>query len=121
MKSIVFLGLAILFEVFGSTMLKISEGFTVLYPSIGVVVGYLASFTLLGFALKSLPLSSAYAVWSGLGTALTAIVGVMLFNEGMSFSKVLALLFIIVGIVILNKSNDYSKQKSKKASIHYIS
>jgi multidrug transporter EmrE-like cation transporter len=113
----VLLALSIFSETFGSTMLKMSDAFSNLLPSIGVVIGYLSSFTFLGFALKTLPLSGAYAVWSGVGTALTAIVGVMLFNEGMSFAKVLALVFIIGGVVILNKSNDYSPQKSEKVSM----
>ncbi|GIO25341.1 multidrug efflux SMR transporter [Oceanobacillus sp. J11TS1] len=117
-KSFLFLGLAILCEAFGSTMLKLSEGFSLLYPSIGVVVGYLASFTFLGLSLKSIPLSNAYAIWAGLGTAFTVAIGIVLFREDISFVKVLAVLFIIAGVVILNKSKDYSKQKSEEASIH---
>lgn len=118
MKNLLFLGLAILFEVFGTNMLKLSEGFTALYPSLGVIIGFLASFILLGLSLNGLPLSSAYAIWAGLGTALTAATGAVFFNEDLSFLKVLALLLIIAGVVILNKSKDYSKQRYKKASIH---
>jgi multidrug transporter EmrE-like cation transporter len=92
MKSFVYLGLAILFEVFGSTMLKLSKGLTVLTPSIGVAIGFLVSFAFFGFALKKLELSTAYAIWSGLGTAATAGVGVLLFQEALGFLKIIALL-----------------------------
>lgn len=111
MKGILFLAGAILFEVFGSTMLKFSHGFTILLPSIGVVLGFLISFTFFGHALKSIPLSTAYAVWAGLGTAITACVGVLLFSEDLSLLKVLALVTIITGIFILNKSKDHEEQK----------
>lgn len=109
-NGLLFLLLAILSEVFGTTMLKISEGFSILLPSMGVIAGYLASFFFLGISLKSIPLSSAYAIWSGLGTAFTAAIGVVLFHEEISLLKVLAMLFIIVGVVILNKSRDYGQQ-----------
>jgi multidrug resistance protein EbrB len=66
MKSVVYLSLAILSEVFGSTMLKLTDGFTNTLPIIGVVIGFLFSFSFLSLALKSIPLSSAYATWSGL-------------------------------------------------------
>lgn len=104
MKYFIYLGFAICFEVFGSTMLKLSEGFTVIWPSIGVVVGFLISFICLGLSLNGLALSNAYAIWAGLGTAFTAIVGVVVFHEQMSMVKVLALLFIVVGVVLLNNS-----------------
>lgn len=106
MKCSLYLLLAIVFEVFGTTMLKLSEGFTILLPSLGVVLGFLLSFAFLGLSLKGLPLSNAYAIWAGLGTALTATVGVIVFNEGIALLKIIALLFIIVGVVILNKSRD---------------
>lgn len=109
MRYFLYLGLAILSEVFGSSMLKLSNGFTALYPSLGVIVGFLASFVFMGLSLKSLPLSSVYAIWAGLGTALTAATGVVLFKEDLGFLKILALLFIILGVVVLNKSKDYSK------------
>ncbi|MGM1050698.1 MAG: DMT family transporter [Bacillota bacterium] len=105
----VYLGFAIILEAFGSTMLKLSEGFTELWPSIGVAAGYLGSFMCLSFALKSISLSSAYATWSGIGTALTAIIGVLLFQENLSLMKGIALVLVIIGIVLLNKSQSGSK------------
>ncbi|GAB6926480.1 multidrug efflux SMR transporter subunit EbrB [Paenibacillus sp. JCM 10914] len=104
MRSFIYLGLAIAFEAFGSTMLKISAGFTILWPSIGVAVGFLASFAFLSLSLKTIPLSTAYATWAGVGTALTALIGVVVFQESLGFLKAVALVLIIAGIVILNKA-----------------
>ena len=109
MKSILFLGFAIFFEVCGTTMLKLSNGFTILFPSFGVVISFLASFTFLGLALKEIALSSAYAIWSGLGTALTASIGIVIFEEEVSLLKIIALFLIIAGVVLLNKSKDDQK------------
>jgi len=104
MRYFIFLALAICCEVFGTTMLKLSSGFTVLLPSLGVIIGFLSSFIFLGLSLNGLPLSNAYAIWAGLGTAFTAAVGVIVFHEEVAFLKVLALFLIIAGVVILNKS-----------------
>lgn len=114
-KGILFLTFSILCEAVGTTMLKLSDGFSVLGPSIGVIVSFLAAFTSLSFALKTIPLSSAYATWSGAGTALTAFIGVWLFQESLSFLKVLALLLVIIGIVMLNKSKDTESVKAQSA------
>lgn len=103
-QAVMFLTLAILTEAFGSTMLKFSDGFTILWASIGVAAGFLISFVCMSFALKHIPLSTAYATWSAIGTALTAIIGVLLFAEHLSGMKVFALALVIGGIVILNKS-----------------
>ena len=104
MRGAYYMGSAILFEVFGSTMLKLSSGFTLLWPSLGVIFGFFCSFTCFGFALRFIPLSTAYAIWAGMGTALTACVGWLVFHEVMTPLKVLALLIIITGIAVLNMS-----------------
>lgn len=113
MRGAIYLGLAILFESFGSTMLKMSEGFTELWPSIGVAGGFVGSFIFLSFALKSISLSSAYATWSGIGTALTAIIGVIAFNEHLSLMKASALILVIIGIVLLNKSKTGTEESGQ--------
>lgn len=100
----VFLGVAIVVEVFATTCLKLSDGFSRLWPSVGVVVGYLAAFAMLSLALKTMQVGTAYAVWAGVGTALVAIVGVLAFAEPMGWLKALGLLFIIGGVVLLNVS-----------------
>lgn len=66
------------------------------------------SFYYLGFALSELPLSTAYAIWAGVGTSLTAIVGIILFQESITVVKILALLLIVSGVFLLNKAkNDH--------------
>lgn len=76
-----FLAVSILFEVFSSTMLKLSNGFKRILPVLGLVAGYGISFYALSITLQSLPLGVVYATWSGIGTILTVIIGVLLFKE----------------------------------------
>lgn len=117
-KSYLFLGLAILCEVFGTMMLKLSEGFSVLFPSIGVIASFIASFIYLGLSLKDIPLSTAYAIWAGLGTACTVAVGVVIFHEKLSLLKVLALFLVIAGVVILNKSMGNGRKTYQESNSH---
>lgn len=105
MRAYLLLSVSIIFEVFATTMLKISEGFTVLIPSIAVVAGYGISFFFLGMALKTMALSLAYAIWAGVGTAMTVIISVIMWDEALTVLKVAALLLIITGIVLLNSSH----------------
>ena len=95
------LTLAITSEVVGTLALKASEGFTRLLPSVFVVLGYLTSFALLGVALRTLPVSVSYAIWSAAGTAIVAIGGVVLFGEHMSWLMAAGLAVIIAGVVIV--------------------
>lgn len=115
-QAMIYLSIAIVFESFGTTMLKLSEGFTVVWASIGVIVGFLISFTSLSFALKKIALSTAYAIWSGVGTAFTALIGVFLFQEHMSLMKAIALILIILGIVIMNKSKSEEEPVAASAN-----
>lgn len=94
-----YLLIAILFEVAGTTALKYSAGFTRLVPSILVAVCYGISFLVFARTLKQVDIGAGYAIWSGLGTALIAIIGVILFKESMTSLKVLAMLLIIAGVV----------------------
>ncbi|KEP25345.1 MULTISPECIES: DMT family transporter [Bacillus] len=110
MKGMLYLTGAILTEVFGSTMLKLSQGFTQVLPSIGVLIGFGCAFTFLSLALKTIELSSAYATWSGVGTALTALVGLMLFNETIHMKGFIGLALVICGVIVLNQSK---KQKEE--------
>lgn len=105
MNGFVALTIAIISEVFGTSMLKLSEGFTNLFPSIGVVICFGISFFSLSIALKSLPLSLAYAIWAGVGTALTALIGVIVWNEPFNTLTFIGLTLIIVGVVMLNQNS----------------
>lgn len=102
MNGYVLLSIAIIAEVFGSSMLKLSAGFKKILPTIGVIVGYLIAFYMLSLALRTLPLGLAYAIWSGVGTALTALVGILFYKEGINLKKTLGILLIIGGVALLN-------------------
>jgi len=99
-----YLALAILLEVSGTTCMKLSEGFTKMVPSILLFVFYTLSFAMLTLALKKLDVSIAYAVWSGVGTALIAAIGVLWFREPATALKFISLGLIIIGVVGLNLS-----------------
>ncbi|MEU1289995.1 multidrug efflux SMR transporter [Kitasatospora sp. NPDC005856] len=96
------LTLAIVSEVCATSCLKLTEGFTRFWPSVGVAVGYVLSFALLGRALKHIPVSVAYAVWSGAGTAAVAGIGIVAFGESLGRLQWVGLALIIVGVVVLN-------------------
>ncbi|MFD7906409.1 DMT family transporter [Kitasatospora sp. NPDC059722] len=96
------LALAILSEVCATSCLKLTEGFSKFWPSVGVGVGYVLSFALLGRALKHIPVSVAYAVWSGAGTAAVAGIGVVAFGESLGRLQIAGIALIIVGVVVLN-------------------
>jgi small multidrug resistance pump len=97
-----YLLLAILAEVTGTTCVKLSEGFTRLLPSALILVFYGLSLGFLGLALKKVDLSLAYAIWSGLGIAFIASVGVLWFREPVTAVKVVSLGLIVVGVAGLN-------------------
>ncbi|WDH95259.1 multidrug efflux SMR transporter (plasmid) [Paenibacillus urinalis] len=82
-------------------MMKLSNGFKRKLPTLGLVVGMGLSFFCLSLALKTIPLGIAYAIWSGIGTALTALVGIILYKESITSSKITGLFLIIVGVVIM--------------------
>ncbi len=98
----IYLTLAIAFEVTGTTMMKLSEGFTKLTPSILVFVFYAISIVTLVMALKEIDIAVAYAIWSGVGTASIAIIGMFVFKEPATTFKMLSLALIIIGVVGLN-------------------
>ena len=90
---------AIVAEVGGTTCLKLSDGFSRLVPSLGVFVLYPLSFVLLAAVLKAIDVSVAYAIWSGVGTALVAVIGILIFNEPISAARFASLGLIILGVV----------------------
>jgi multidrug resistance protein EbrB len=98
------LSISIICEIFATAMLKMSEGFTVLFPSVGVIIGYGLAFYCLSLCLRTLPLSLAYAIWSGVGTALTAVIGALVWGEVFSTLKLAGIILIIGGVILLNSS-----------------
>ncbi len=99
MKEWIYMTLAILMEVCGTTSMKLSAGFTRLIPSVLIFIFYGLAFTMLTLALKKLDVSIAYAVWSGLGTAVIAIIGFVVFREPITLVKVISLTLIILGVI----------------------
>lgn len=91
--------LAGLFEVGWAIGLKYTEGFTRLWPSVGTIAAMVISVGLLGLAMKTLPVGTAYAVWVGVGAVGTAILGIVLFAEAANIGRVLSLGLIVLGIV----------------------
>ncbi|USG64961.1 multidrug efflux SMR transporter [Brevibacillus ruminantium] len=118
----VYLLVAIGLEVAATTCMKLSEGLTKPVPSVMMFVLYIISFSSLSLALKQLEVGTAYAIWSGLGTAAIAVIGVYLFKESFSAQKVIAILLIIAGCVMLNLNSD-SHQSSgpAKQSVDHLS
>ncbi len=97
---------AIVLEVAGTTNMKLSEGFSNLVPSVLVIFFYALSIIALTFAVNRLDVSVAYAVWSGMGTALVAMIGLWFFRESVTSVKVVALGLIIVGVVMLHLTDE---------------
>ncbi|MDD3353286.1 quaternary ammonium compound efflux SMR transporter SugE [Zoogloea sp.] len=93
------LALAGLLEVAWAIGLKYTEGFTRLWPSVWTILSMMLSFGLLGVAMKSLPVGTAYAVWVGIGAIGTALLGILLFGEPAHFARLFSLLLIFAGIV----------------------
>ena len=98
------LACAIALEVAGTTSMKLSEGFTKVVPSLLLFVFYAASFVALTFTLKKIEVSIAYAVWSGVGTALITAIGVFYFRESLTALKIFSILLIIAGVMGLHLS-----------------
>ncbi|HMA87489.1 MAG TPA: quaternary ammonium compound efflux SMR transporter SugE [Burkholderiales bacterium] len=91
--------LAGLFEVGWAIGLKYTDGFTRFWPSLGTVAAMIISVGLLGLAMKSLPVGTSYAVWVGVGTVGTAIMGILLLDEPANAGRLVSLAFIVAGIV----------------------
>ena len=91
--------LAGLFEIGWAIGLKYTEGFTKLWPTVGTVISMAISLGLLGIAMKSLPVGTAYAVWVGVGAVGTAILGIVLLGEPANAGRMISLALILAGII----------------------
>jgi len=95
----IFLGIAGLFECGWAIGLKYTEGFTRLWPSILTIVAMIVSFQLLSLSMKSIPVGTAYAVWTGIGAVGVALLGMVLFGESREFMRILCILLIVSGVI----------------------
>lgn len=96
------LAAAIAAEVAGTTAMKYSEGFSRLWPSLITVAGYVIAFALLSQTLKTLSVGTAYAIWSGAGTAAIAAIGMVFMGESTSALKFAGIALVIAGVLVLN-------------------
>ncbi|MDL2171853.1 MULTISPECIES: DMT family transporter [Asaia] len=88
-------------EIFWAAAMKQSEGFTRLWPSLAAIIGMVVSVGLLGWAMKSLPLGTAYMIWTGIGAIGAFIIGIMLFGEAGSPLRCVAALLILAGLLLM--------------------
>lgn len=94
--------IAIATEISGTTALRVSAGFTRLWPSALVIVSYLLSFYLYALVLRNIPMGVAYAIWAGLGTAGVVLIGVLVWRDQLSIWQVLGIVLVVIGAVMLN-------------------
>lgn len=102
MKNFFFLGIAIIFEIIATSALKKSEEFTKLIPSIITILGYCGAFYFLSFAIRTIPIGIAYAVWSGVGIVLITIIGALFFKQIPDLPAIIGLSLIIIGVIVIN-------------------
>ena len=98
----VYLGIAILAEVAATSALKAAEGFTRPGPSLIVVGGYVVAFYFLSLTLRTIPVGIAYAIWSGIGIFLIALIGWLLYGQALDAPAMLGLALIITGVILVN-------------------
>ena len=97
-----FLVIAIVSEVAATSALKASAGFTRLWPSLLVVGGYAAAFYFLSLTLRTIPIGVAYAIWSGAGVALIALIAWIFYGQALDAAAIIGLLLIVAGVIVLN-------------------
>ena len=102
MEHWLFLAGAIALEIAGTTSMKLSQGFTRPLPSVLLFVFYLGSIVALTLALRRIDVSVAYAIWSGVGTATIAVIGILFFQENVSAVKVISIGLIVLGVIGVN-------------------
>ena len=108
MSNWIYLILAIISEVIATSSLKSTEGFTKLWPSIIVLLGYSAAFYFLSLTLDTIPIGVVYAIWSGVGIAAIAVVSVLFFDQKLDTASYIGMGLIIAGVVVLRLYSDAS-------------
>jgi quaternary ammonium compound-resistance protein SugE len=106
----IYLFIAGLFEIGWAVGLKYTDGFTKLLPSVLTIIGMILSFYFLSTAVKSIPIGTAYAIWTGIGAVGTAILGIILFGDSKEFVRIFFMLLIVIGIVGLKIFSKVSTQ-----------
>ena len=104
----VLLGAAIVLEVFATTALKLSDGFTRIWWGVAMAAAYLLCFGCLTLAIKTLDVGTAYAIWAGVGTSLVAVVGLLVFGEQFSVVKIVGIVLVVAGVIAINLGGETS-------------
>lgn len=102
MKSYLFLIFAIVFETVGASMLKASNQFTKLAPSVITIIAYIGAFYLLSLTLRIIPVGIAYGIWGGVGIVLITIIGIFVFKQVPDVPAILGITLIVAGVVVIN-------------------
>lgn len=102
MKYYLFLLLAIVFEIIGTTGLKATEQFTKIIPSVITIISYLAAFYFLSLTLKHIPVGIAYAIWSGAGIVLISLIGFFVFYQKLDLPAIIGVALILIGVLVIN-------------------
>lgn len=95
-----------LFEVVWAFSMKQSAGFTKLVPSVVTIAGMIVSFVLLAFSMRSLPLGTAYTIWTGIGAVGSFIAGIIFLGEHLNFTRICAALLIVSGLILMKMSSE---------------
>ncbi|MDF7676484.1 SMR family transporter [Neisseriaceae bacterium ESL0693] len=96
------LAIAILMEVFATSMLKLSNGFSRFLPGLMAIIGYIISFYCLAQTLRTIPVGIAYAIWSGVGIVCISVIAWLKFNQKLDLAAMIGITFIIIGVLIIN-------------------
>ena len=102
MQSYLLLGVAIVFELLGTSFMKMSDGYSRFFPTVGVFICYGIAFYVLATIMNTLPLNVTYATWSGVGLVATAIIAVNVFGETMNVYNIIGIILILTGVLVLN-------------------
>ena len=100
------LGLAVSFEITGALVLRFSEGFTLLLPTGIALAAFTLALYLVSLVMKKLPISVAYPIWAGGGTAGVALLGILALGEELNAAKALGIVFIVAGVIIVNRTSE---------------
>lgn len=100
--TLVLLAVAIAFEVLATSALKLTDGFTRLWPSLVTIVGYGLAFYFLSLTLRTLPVGIVYAIWAGVGVVLVALIGWLVFRQPLDAWGILGIALILAGVLVLN-------------------
>lgn len=97
-----FLAIAIVLEVIGTSFMQASDGFSKMVPTIITIIAYVACFFFFSQSLKVIPLGIAYAIWGGLGIVLTAVISVVVFKQSLDFPAIIGIALIVSGVFVMN-------------------